>query len=114
MKNLFAPIAESLPEEVVECLLAGQEFRVERIVSHGHHSPPGFWYDQEEHEWVVVLTGMGIIEFEDDSSAVTMNPGDALLIPAHRRHRVLETSDSEQTIWLAIFFRDDKIVDADD
>ncbi|TWT40179.1 Cupin domain protein [Thalassoglobus neptunius] len=114
MKNLFQPVSGDLPEEVVESLLSGQEFRVERIVSQGHRSPPDFWYDQAEHEWVVLLTGAGVIEFEDQSSVVEMKPGDALLIPAHRRHRVLETSVTEQSIWLAIFFRDDKMTDSDD
>jgi hypothetical protein len=48
--NLFAEIPADLPEELFQTLLSTPDFRIERIVSHGHASPEGFWYDQEAHE----------------------------------------------------------------
>lgn len=39
--------------------------RIERIISHGHASPEGFWYDQGQSEWVVVLKGAARLQFED-------------------------------------------------
>jgi len=42
--NLFAGIPDKLPEKLVETLMATGSFRIERIVSHGHPSPEGFWY----------------------------------------------------------------------
>jgi cupin 2 domain-containing protein len=75
---------------------------IERIVSHGHRSLEGFWYDQKRCEWVVLLKGAARLQFEDHT--VEMRPGDALNIPAHVRHRVEWTSPDEPTIWLAVHY----------
>ena len=55
LPNLFADLPASLPEELVEVLAEGRHVRIERIVSTGQASPDGFWYDQDETEWVCVL-----------------------------------------------------------
>lgn len=104
MKNLFADLPDSLPEELTEVLAEHQHIRIERIVSTGHASPEGFWYDQDEHEWVVVLKGEAKLVF-DDGKAVQMTPGDHVLIPTHRKHRVEWTTPDEPTVWLAVFYR---------
>lgn len=77
---------------------------VERIVSQGHASPGGFWYDQEQHEWVIVLKGKATLRFEADDKLLEMGPGDYLNIPAHKRHRVEWTTPEEPTIWLAVHY----------
>lgn len=78
--NLFADLPEDLPEELTSVLQADQALRIERIISHGHASPDGFWYDQPGHEWVIVLKGAVRIDLED--STVEMMPGDYINIPA--------------------------------
>ncbi len=100
--NLFENLPTSIPIELIHVLAASHPVRIERIVSHGHSSPDGFWYDQEEHEWVIVLKGAARLQFED--TAVDMKPGDFVNIPAHKRHRVDWTTSDEPTIWLAVFF----------
>src|SRR3954470_19837663 len=99
-KNLLVDLPRDLPDELFTTLLEATTVRIERIVSHGHTSPEGFWYDQEQHEWVVVLSGAARLRFEED--AVEMKPGDFLNIPAHRKHRVEWTTPTEPTIWLAV------------
>lgn len=84
MNNLFADVPNELPEELAEIFAANAQIRIERIVSTGHSSPDGFWHDQEEHKWVVVLKGEAKLQFEDHDQLVTMKPGDHLNIPAHR------------------------------
>lgn len=59
MANLFADIPAELAREVFEEIIATDTIRIERIVSHGHSSPASGWYDQQEHEWVLVLAGYG-------------------------------------------------------
>jgi len=103
--NLYTDLPTLLPEELIEKLVDTKDVRIERIVSTGHTSPPGFWYDQPESEWVVVLHGEGVLEFEDERCC--MVPGDYILIPPHRKHRVLSTSMKEPTVWLAVFFGKD-------
>ncbi len=105
MTNLLSPLPGPLPDELVEVLASTATVRIERIVSHGQVSPPGFWYDQEEHEWVVVLTGRARLRFEDEESDRDLGPGDFVAIPPHRRHRVTWTCDAEPTVWLAVFAR---------
>ena len=106
MNNLFADLPTALPEELVEVLAENNNVRIERIVSTGHASPEGFWYDQDQHEWVVVLKGRAKLLFDGDDQAVEMGPGDCINIPAHRKHRVEWTTPDEPTVWLAVFYRD--------
>jgi cupin 2 domain-containing protein len=102
--NLYARQTGALDAEVIEPLVEGTGCRLERIVSLGHATPPGQWYDQARAEWVVVLTGAAGLRFEDESAPRVLGPGDWLLIAAHRRHRV-EWTDSEQpTVWLALHY----------
>jgi len=103
--NLFNEIPDRLAEELVTILAENQHVRIERIVSNGHTSLKGFWYDQEEQEWVIVLKGEATLFFEDGES-VALKPGDHLLIPAHRRHQVEWTTPEEPTVWLAVFYRE--------
>ena len=103
--NLFADTPEQLPKEVIQILLDNSGVRIERIISHGHASPEGFWYDQEMHEWVVLLQGAATLQFENESP-FDLKPGDFLNIPAHRRHRVVWTDPAQPTIWLAVYYCD--------
>ncbi len=104
MTNLFSNIPSDLPDEVVETLLKTNTLRIERIASHGHASAKDFWYDQHQHEWVLLLQGEAKLQFEDDTDLLSMKPGDFANIPAHRRHRVEWTTPAEPTIWLAILY----------
>jgi cupin 2 domain-containing protein len=103
--NIFANVPTALPDELVEVLAATDAVRIERIVSMGHASPEGFWYDQETDEWVLLLRGAARLRFERDEQPVAMKPGDFLQIPAHRRHRVEWTDPQQPTIWLAVHCR---------
>lgn len=105
-KNLFSELPQKLPEELIEKLIDAPDVRIERIVSTGHASPPGFWYDQPASEWVVVLRGEATLAFEDEVRL--MRPGDYVSIPPHRKHRINPTSQTEPTVWLAVFFNGKK------
>jgi len=105
VNNLFADIPENLKDELIETVLQASSFRVERIVSRGHCSPDGFWYDQDEDEWIILLKGGAVVRFEDQSENVIMNPGDYINIEKHRRHLVEWTDPEQETIWLAIHYQ---------
>jgi cupin 2 domain-containing protein len=101
-RSLFDEIPAELPKELFTVLAESENVKIERIVSDGHASPEGFWYDQEQDEWVLLVSGSAVLAFED--RMVELNPGDHLLIPAHQRHRIESTSATEKTIWLAVFY----------
>jgi cupin 2 domain-containing protein len=103
--NLLAPLPDSRAAESVDTLLNQPGIRIERIVSLGHASPPGFWYDQDEGEWVLLLSGSARLRFEDETKPRLLIPGDCLHIAPHRRHRVDWTDPTMPTIWLAVFYR---------
>ncbi|MBI2480529.1 MAG: cupin domain-containing protein [Planctomycetia bacterium] len=105
MNNLFSHVPDALQQELTQTLVSAGSIRIERIVSHGHASPDGFWYDQPECEWVVVLHGAARLQFEDES--IELQPGDFVHIPVHRKHRVDWTTPDEPTIWLAVFYTTD-------
>ncbi len=104
-KNIFDAVPSSLPQELTECLLNQQGVRIERIVSRGHASEKGFWYDQEEDEYVLLAQGRARLQFENHDHEIDMVAGDCIHIPAHQRHRVAWTDDAQDTIWFAVFMR---------
>ena len=104
--NLLDDLPDISAAEITEALASRPGLRIERIVSHGQASPPGFWYDQDETEWVLLLAGAALLRFETESEPTRLGPGDWLEIAAHCRHRVEWTDPERPTIWLAIFFQD--------
>ena len=100
--NLFQGIPMSSAEEWFQTVSAGPHCRIERIVSWGQVSPPGFWYDQPWDEWVLLLRGRARLQFAESADEVHLATGDALFIPAHLRHRVAWTDPAAATIWLAV------------
>lgn len=101
--NLLEGIPRELAQEQFSEIVAAPGVRVERIVSIGHTTPDGEWYDQDRDEWVMVVQGAARLAFEDGRE-LTMGRGDHVLIPAHCRHRVAWTSPDEPTVWLAVHF----------
>jgi cupin 2 domain-containing protein len=86
-------------------LFSNSSVKIERIVSRSHSSPPGFWYDQNQDEWVIVLKGRAVLEF-DGGETMVVAEGDYVTIPRHLRHRVAETS--EETLWVAVHAKADE------
>lgn len=106
MANIFEGIPFDLPEEFTEKIAGSAEMGtvIERIISRGHASPPGFWYDQDKTEFVLLLKGKAVILFQDQEQILEMYPGDYVEIPAHTIHRVEWTSEEEDTVWLTFFY----------
>jgi cupin 2 domain-containing protein len=100
--NLWADVAPKAADEQRTELRRAPGVSIERIVSHGHQSPPGSWYDQDLDEWVLLLSGAALLRFEDEAEPVRLEPGDYVLIPAHARHRVEWTDPDRATVWLAV------------
>lgn len=100
--NLFQLPACLPQEEWLDLLVKRGDIRIERIISTGQSSPPGFWYDQAEDEWVAVLQGNAALEWADGTEH-ELATGDYLLIPAGKKHRVARTSAEPPCVWLAIF-----------
>lgn len=105
--NLWAALPPAGGEEQIQTLLSQPGIRIERIVSHGQASPPGFWYDQEEAEFVVLLAGTATLSLQIADGVhetVALRPGDWLYLPARCHHRVDATAHGQPTVWLAVFF----------
>jgi cupin 2 domain-containing protein len=100
--NIFAQLPGRPAEEEFTDLLARPGALIERIVSAGHASPAGFWYDQGWDEWILLLSGAAALRFEAEEETRTLKPGDYLLIPARTRHRVEWTDPGRPTVWLAV------------
>lgn len=102
--NIFKQIPNLLKEELMEVILEQQSVRIERIVSMGHSSPPGLWYDQDQDEFVILLKGSAGLLFDGKDDILVMGPGDYVNIPAHARHRVEWTDPSEESVWMAVYY----------
>lgn len=103
--NLFTGVPSPAAAEQFTELLRGRTFRCERIVSAGQSTPPGEWFDQSDDEWVVLLSGSAVLRIEGEDSVRELRPGDWILLPAHRRHRVERTDEGQPTTWLAIHYQ---------
>jgi cupin 2 domain-containing protein len=101
--NLLASQPSAFDAEVSETLVTAQGIRLKRILSLGQTSSEGFWYDQEEAEWVIVLTGGARLTIAEESEDHDLGPGDAMYLPAGCRHRVAWTDPARPTVWLALF-----------
>ena len=105
LANLFAELPSTpQPEEQFRELLARPGLRIERIVSTGQASPPGFWYDQPQGEWVLLLRGQAWLEIAGEGRARHLLPGDFVHLPPGRKHRVAATDGENATVWLAIHY----------
>ncbi|WP_368641054.1 cupin domain-containing protein [Castellaniella ginsengisoli] len=102
LKNIFAALPTDTGCETFDDLLNVPGLRIERIVSHGQASPPDFWYEQDEDEWVIVLQGAAVLQVEGHDTLVTLKQGDHHWLPAGLRHRINSTAPDGPTIWLAV------------
>ena len=103
--NLVRDLPDASAAEITEALAARPDLRIERITSFGQASPSGFWYDQDEAEWVLLLSGAARLHFQDEPESRRLGPGDWVEIAAHRRHRVEWTDPTQPTVWLAVFYK---------
>lgn len=101
--NLYEKIQPSA-EETITILHEDNNIRVERIISSGQTSPEGFWYDQDENEWLTLVQGKAVIGYAD-GGMLSMKAGDTLFIPAGKKHRVAYTAENELSIWLCVFYK---------
>lgn len=88
-------------ESFQDLLSAPGGARVERILSRGATSPPGFWYDQAWDEFVLLLSGAAVLELEEGGEH-RLEAGDYAILPAGCRHRVAWTAPDRETLWLAV------------
>src|SRR4051812_50188499 len=100
-QNIFDGLPERLDAERVEDLVSAPGLRVERIVSTGQASPPGFWYDQDWGEWVMVLSGSAGLRVAGEAEPRRLGAGDHVGIPAPVRHRGEWTDLGRAAVWLA-------------
>jgi cupin 2 domain-containing protein len=101
MPNLFN-LPDPLPtQEQFDTLIPDHGVKIERILSTGQITPEGEWYDQDRDEWVILLQGNAKLEYEDGQT-LSLKSGDHILIPAHKKHRVVYTSTDPPCIWLAV------------
>ncbi|MCK4729230.1 MAG: cupin domain-containing protein [Desulfobacterales bacterium] len=102
--NIYLNIPEELPNELSEKIIYNKSFKLERIISKGHSTTKGQWYDQGKDEWVILLKGSAGIAIEGEASTVVLKPGDYIHLPAHLKHRVEWTDPATETVWLALHY----------
>lgn len=102
--TLLGDIPVELPEEIFDTICLSDSVKIERIVSRGHASPEGFWYDQEKNEFILIVQGSAGLRIENERDIVVLKTGDYLNIGAHAKHRVEWTDPACDTIWLAVYY----------
>lgn len=103
MQNIFdlSSLCDCAVEKF-ETLAQRPGVHIERIVSYGHPTPRGEWYDQSWDEWVMLVRGTAQISYQT-GEAEEMGAGSWLLLPAGCKHRVERVSGD--AIWLAVHFK---------
>ena len=97
--NVFVGIEANAGGEQFLTLFETAAVKVERIVSQSYQSPENFWYDQPESEWLTIVRGEAVLEFES-GKLIELREGDHLTIPSHVKHRIHRTAP--EVIWLAV------------
>jgi cupin 2 domain-containing protein len=103
VSNLFDDLPRRADAELFTELLSREGVRIERIVSTGQSTPADKPYCQEHDEWILLVTGSAGLWIEGEGER-DLRPGDHVLIPARRPHRVTWTAQDEPTVWLAVHF----------
>ncbi len=103
LQNIFEKLPDNFDDEYFETLIETGNLKLERIISDGHSTKENYWYDHDKNEFVMLLKGSAVILF-DNGEEILMKPGDHLIIPAHKKHRVEKTADDEKTFWLALHY----------
>lgn len=106
--NLLRSVAPPPGQELKQIIHEGLHWRLELIISSSASSKDGFWYDQEEHEWILILRGSARINLKKPDVLVDLSVGDHLYLHSHRLHRVERTDPEPGTTWLALFWNDPK------
>lgn len=101
--NFLKNLPDACDAEKSELLFQSSAIRIERIVSEGQKSPPDFYYQQEEDEWVYIVEGSATLYLKDENKFISLEKGNLFYLPAHQLHRIEKTSSKQKTIWLAIF-----------
>ncbi|NET59612.1 MAG: cupin domain-containing protein [Symploca sp. SIO2E6] len=104
MNNIFQLPSPLPASELFESLISTEKVVIERIISTGQATPPGEWYNQETDEWVILLQGKAELSYEN-GERIFLQAGDYLMIPAHVKHRVEDTSSDPPCIWLAVHIK---------
>jgi len=102
--NLFSALAQHATGETFTDLITLPHIKIERIVSTGQATAAGEWLAQERAEWVLLVSGSAALRFEGETGLHEMQPGDFVLIPPLRRHRVERTASDMPSLWLAVHF----------
>jgi len=103
--NIFESIPGNLDAESVDLITQNEKVKIQRIISKGHTSPATGWYDQDNDEWVLVIKGAAIIEFDGEAyTEISLGEGAYINIPAHKKHRVRWTDPETETVWLAVHY----------
>lgn len=100
--NIFEKIEVDKKDEQFFEIFKNDKIKIEKIVSNGQKSPKDFWYIQKQSEYILLLSGYAILEFENFE--IELKKGDCLNIAALQKHRVKFTSLDEATIWFAVFY----------
>ena len=102
---LRSPLPPAGTERVRE-LQRGSDWRLDLIHSCEACSPPQFWYDQSEHEWLTLLRGSARLCLAEPDQMLDLSVGDSLYLPPHRRHRLERTDPDPGTLWLALYWEE--------
>ncbi len=109
VSNIFSDIPDDLTDEVFEEIVRNDSLKLERIISKGHATPNGQWYDQDEDEWVILLKGSAGLMVEGEKEVVVLKPGDYIHLPPHLKHRVEWTDPEKETIWVAAYYKKNEV-----
>lgn len=101
--TLLAELPDATAAERIVPLLATPGGRIAQIVSAGQASPDGFWYDQDQAEFVLLLAGTADLRIAGEARTRSLRAGDYVVLPAHCRHRVDRTSAEPPAVWLAVY-----------
>ncbi len=97
--NIFDVKKINKTKEIVEILKKNENVRIEKIISTGQTTD---WMEQEEEEFVMLIQGEAIIEYENKTQE--LRAGDTVIIKKNEKHRVVYTSKNPCCIWICIFY----------
>ncbi|HLG54337.1 MAG TPA: hypothetical protein VI485_03335 [Vicinamibacterales bacterium] len=93
---------------VIETLFENTHVKIDRITARGQITPPGEFPAEPSNEFVQVLKGNLVLQYQGEKERVSLKAGDHAVKGPAQRTRADFTALKEDTVWLKISYKGER------
>ena len=90
---------------VIETLFENRSIKIDRVTARGQITPPGEFPPEPSYEFIHLLKGQLVLEYNGEAEKVSLKPGDYAIKAPDQRTRADFTAEDGETVYLKVSFR---------